>query len=84
MALKIKLMGDVYMCAAGLFGNASPQVAVELIVLFAIDCLQRAEDQSVKMDTDLAVRIGINTGRPIIAGLLGTTKYIAPKYNTDG
>jgi class 3 adenylate cyclase len=32
------------------------------------------EDFNIKMNTNLSVRIGINTGGPIIAGVLGTDK----------
>jgi class 3 adenylate cyclase len=61
------------MCAAGLFDYAHPQEAAEQIVLYALECLDCLGDQNLKLDTELRVRIGINTGGPIIAGLLGTT-----------
>jgi PAS domain S-box-containing protein len=76
MITKIKLIGDVYMCAAGLFDDASPPAAAEEIVLYAQECLDCLEDQNVKMDVTLSVRIGINTGGPIIAGLLGTENRV--------
>jgi PAS domain S-box-containing protein len=69
---KIKLIGDVYMCAAGLFDNCDPEVSATEVVLYAIECLQCIEDQNTKMDINLSVRIGINTGGPIIAGVLGS------------
>jgi PAS domain S-box-containing protein len=68
---KIKLIGDVYMCAAGLFDDCDPEVSATQVVLYAIECLQCIEDQNTKMDIALSVRIGINTGGPIIAGVLG-------------
>jgi class 3 adenylate cyclase len=74
LVLKIKLIGDVYMCAAGLFDEAKPAAAAEEIVLYALECLQCLDDQNMKMDISLCVRIGINTGGPIIAGVLGTDK----------
>jgi class 3 adenylate cyclase len=76
MITKIKLIGDVYMCAAGLFDDASPTAAAEQIVLSALECLDCLEDQNMKMDIALSVRIGINTGGPIIAGLLGTENRV--------
>jgi class 3 adenylate cyclase len=76
MVTKIKLIGDVYMCAAGLFDDANPAFAAEEIVLYAVECLDCLEDQNMKMDIALSVRIGINTGGPIIAGLLGTENRV--------
>jgi PAS domain S-box-containing protein len=73
---KIKLIGDVYMCAAGLFDDARPSAAAEEIVLYALECLQCLDDQNMKMDIALSVRIGINTGGPIIAGVLGNENRV--------
>jgi len=74
---KIKLIGDVYMCAAGLFSNDdSPKSHAVEMVRFALDCLQKLEDINLKLNASLSVRIGINTGGPIIAGVLGTDKPV--------
>jgi PAS domain S-box-containing protein len=73
---KIKLIGDVYMCAAGLFDDAKPASAAEEIVMCALECLQCLDDQNMKMDISLNVRIGINTGGPIIAGVLGNENRV--------
>ncbi|OHT03229.1 hypothetical protein TRFO_29489 [Tritrichomonas foetus] len=73
---KIKLIGDIYMCAGGLFDendNQQEKRACE-IINFGIDSLQAINDQNMKMNTNLNVRIGVNTGGPIIAGVLGTDK----------
>jgi class 3 adenylate cyclase len=73
---KIKLIGDVYMCASGLFDDASPALSAEEIVLYGLECLQCLDDQNMKMDISLSVRIGINTGGPIIAGVLGNENRV--------
>jgi PAS domain S-box-containing protein len=74
---KIKLIGDVYMCGAGLFSpNVDPKVHAEQMVRFALDALQVIEETNLKLDSNLSVRIGINTGGPIIAGVLGTDKPV--------
>jgi class 3 adenylate cyclase len=76
LVTKIKLIGDVYMCASGLFDDARPTAAAEEIVLYALECLQCLDDQNMKMDISLSVRIGINTGGPIIAGVLGNENRV--------
>jgi PAS domain S-box-containing protein len=73
---KIKLIGDVYMCAAGLFNDYNPAASAEEMLCYAAECLQCLEDQNVKLDICLNVRIGINTGGPIIAGVLGTDNRV--------
>jgi class 3 adenylate cyclase len=78
---KIKLIGDVYMCAAGLFDNCDPEVSTTDVVLDVIECLQCIEDQNTKTDINLSVRIGVNTGGSIIAGVLGSD---SPAFNIIG
>jgi class 3 adenylate cyclase len=60
------------MCAAGLFDNCDPEANTTDVVLYAIDCLQCIKDQNTKMDINVSIRIGVNTGGPIIAGVLGS------------
>lgn len=72
---KIKLIGDVYMCAGGLFTpEEQPVTHAEQMTKFGLECLQVLEDSNIKLNTMLNVRIGINTGGPLIAGVLGTDK----------
>lgn len=73
---KIKLIGDVYMCAAGLFNQLQPDKSAEEMILFGLACLQILEDVNIKLNTSLSVRIGVNTGGPIIAGVLGTDNRV--------
>ena len=75
LLLKIKLIGDVYMCAGGLFTPDEPPLShAEQMTKFALEALQVIEDTNVKLNAVLNVRIGINTGGPLIAGVLGTDK----------
>lgn len=77
LLLKIKLIGDVYMAAAGLFNpEEKPQTHAEQTVRFALDCLAELETVNVKLNANLCVRIGINSGGPLLAGVLGTDKPV--------
>jgi class 3 adenylate cyclase len=74
--IKIKLIGDIYMCASGLFDQRNPKENAEEIVTFGLGCLQTIEDLNMKRDISLKVRIGVNSGGPIIAGILGTDNRV--------
>jgi class 3 adenylate cyclase len=74
---KIKLIGDVYMCGSGLFTpNEPPEKHAEQTVRFALEAHRVINEANVKLGASLAVRIGINTGGPVIAGVLGTDKPV--------
>jgi PAS domain S-box-containing protein len=74
---KIKLIGDVYMCGAGLFTpEEEPRNHAEQMVKFALEAIQSLEDTNIRLSASLSVRIGVNTGGPIIAGVLGTDKPV--------
>jgi class 3 adenylate cyclase len=74
---KIKLIGDVYMCGAGLFAlEEDPKNHAEQMVRFALEVIQSLEETNVRLSASLCVRIGVNTGGPIIAGVLGTDKPV--------
>ncbi|EAY05921.1 Adenylate and Guanylate cyclase catalytic domain containing protein [Trichomonas vaginalis G3] len=73
---KFKLIGDVYMAAAGLFqdpedtSNKHAEDAVKVCI-----AVQRSlEDINTRLNSSLEVRIGINSGGPLIGGVLGTDK----------
>jgi PAS domain S-box-containing protein len=73
--LKIKLIGDVYMSAGGLFDPEKPPTThAEQMVRFTLDAIRVIEEVNIQLDTTLAIRIGVNTGGPILAGILGTDK----------
>jgi PAS domain S-box-containing protein len=75
LLIKIKLIGDVYMSAGGLFNpDVQPSAHAEQMIRSGLEALQIVEDVNVKLNALLAVRIGVNSGGPIIAGVLGTDK----------
>jgi class 3 adenylate cyclase len=74
---KIKLIGDVYMCGSGLFSpEEDPKNHAEQTVRFTLEALRALEETNIKLGANLAVRIGVNTGGPVIAGVLGTDKPV--------
>jgi class 3 adenylate cyclase len=65
------------MCGAGLFTpDEDPKNHAVQMVRFALDVLGALEEVNVKLSASLCVRIGVNTGGPIIAGVLGTDKPV--------
>jgi class 3 adenylate cyclase len=75
LIMKIKFIGDVYMCAGGLFApDVAPTAHAEQMIRLAFDVLQTIDDVNLRLSTLLAIRIGINTGGPILAGVLGTDR----------
>jgi PAS domain S-box-containing protein len=75
LVLKIKLIGDDYMAAAGLFNpDIDPAKHANQVVQFAIECLDAIEELNEQLNASLEVRVGVNTGGPLIAGVLGTDK----------
>ncbi|EAX96158.1 Adenylate and Guanylate cyclase catalytic domain containing protein [Trichomonas vaginalis G3] len=74
---KIKLIGDVYMAAAGLFqssDNNDHKMHAIQSVKCCLDVQRIMDDINTKPESSLEVRIGINTGGPLIGGVLGTDK----------
>ena len=63
------------MAASGLFSPEEPeQNHASQTVQFGLDCLSCLEEANAQLESSLQVRIGINTGGPLIAGVLGTDK----------
>jgi guanylate cyclase len=75
---KIKLIGDVYMAAAGLFLGPDDNVTQHAVqtVKFAFDALSQLDEANVNLGSSLNVRIGVNSGGPLLAGVLGTDKPV--------
>lgn len=75
MITKIKLIGDIYMAACGLFNaDCLPESHADQSIKFGLDVIEKLDEINRNLSSDLEVRIGINTGGPIIAGVLGTDK----------
>ena len=74
---KIKLIGDNYMAACGLFAvDEDPANHATQSVDFALLVLNILEDTNIKLNSELQIRIGINSDGPIIAGVLGTENRV--------
>ncbi|OHT13831.1 Adenylate and Guanylate cyclase catalytic domain containing protein [Tritrichomonas foetus] len=72
---KIKCIGDCYMAAGGIFMEVNqPAVHAKDVVEFGLDAIQAVLDLDEKINESLRIRVGINTGGPIVAGVLGTEK----------
>ena len=74
-ATKIKCIGDCYMCAGGIFSELNqPNVHAKEIVEFGLESIECIRQLDKKDNLELQIRVGINTGGPIVAGVLGTEK----------
>lgn len=67
----------MFICVHGLFSPDEPPLHhTEQLVRFGLESLQVVEDTNVNMPANLSVRIGLNSGGPLIAGVLGTDKPV--------
>jgi class 3 adenylate cyclase/PAS domain-containing protein len=72
---KIKCIGDCYMCAGGLFDEGNqPQIHAEQMISFGLDMIQALQLLNIELSESLRMRVGVNTGGPIVAGVLGIDK----------
>lgn len=71
---KIKTIGDAYMVAAGIPQPGDPQDQAERIGDFALEMIEKLARFNGIHGTDLALRIGINSG-PVVAGVIGKRKF---------
>ena len=72
---KIKCIGDCYMCSGGIFVEINqPAIHAKETVEFGLEAISSIEENNKEMNLSLRIRVGINTGGPIVAGVLGTEK----------
>ena len=72
---KIKCIGDCYMAAGGIFMDVNqPAQHAKDVVEFGLDAINALEKIDKEIDQQLQIRVGVNTGGPIVAGVLGTAK----------
>ena len=72
---RIKCIGDCYMAAGGIFSEINqPAVHAKEIVQFGLDAIQALGPLNKETNQSLQIRVGINTGGPIVAGVLGSGK----------
>lgn len=74
---KIKLIGDTYMAACGLFAvDDEPKNHAVQCINFALRVFSILDDTNIKLNMNLMIRIGVNSDGPIIAGVLGTENRV--------
>ncbi|OHT13730.1 Adenylate and Guanylate cyclase catalytic domain containing protein [Tritrichomonas foetus] len=72
---KIKCIGDCYMAAGGIFMDVNqPAQHAKDVVEFGLDAIEALEKINEDINQSLQIRVGVNTGGPIVAGVLGTAK----------
>ncbi|OHS95017.1 Adenylate and Guanylate cyclase catalytic domain containing protein [Tritrichomonas foetus] len=72
---KIKCIGDCYMAAGGIFMEVNqPATHAKDVVEFGLDAIDAIQVLNEKINQSLRIRVGVNTGGPIVAGVLGTEK----------
>ena len=72
---KIKCIGDCYMAAAGIFAEVNqPAVHAKDITEFGLEAIETLGKLNEEINQDLKIRVGINTGGPIVAGVFTTGK----------
>ncbi|MGD2082747.1 MAG: adenylate/guanylate cyclase domain-containing protein [Chromatiales bacterium] len=69
---KVKTVGDAYMAVAGV-PDPCPDHAQRMAEL-ALDFLRAVRELNAELGLDIAVRVGINTGR-VVAGVIGARKF---------
>ena len=72
---KIKCIGDCYMGAGGVFSEVNqPAVHAKEVVSFGLDAIDTITEINGEINESLRIRVGVNTGGPIVAGVLGVGK----------
>jgi len=85
---KIKCIGDCYMAAGGIFSESTqPSKHSKDVVDFGIEAINAIKSINERLGENIQIRVGINTGGPIVAGVLGVSKptfeILGPTINTS-
>ena len=72
--VKLKVINGTYMAAGGLFNEVSSKGHEREAVEFALKCSAAISRRNALTGSNLQLTVGINTGGPIIAGILGIDK----------
>ncbi|KAK8841085.1 hypothetical protein M9Y10_027926 [Tritrichomonas musculus] len=83
---KIKCIGDCYMAAGGIFAQINqPSVHAKEVVSFGLLAIKEILLINDEIQQNLNIRVGVNTGGPVVAGVLGigkpTFEIIGPAIN---
>ena len=72
---RVKCIGDCYMAAGGIFAELNqPEVHAKEMVQFGLDAISTIGRLNKELDQSLQIRVGVNTGGPLVAGVIGTGK----------
>jgi adenylate cyclase len=71
---KIATLGDGYVAVAGV--PQPRQDHAQAAADMALDMLEETRQVTAQLGHEIEVRIGIHTGGPVVAGVIGTTKYL--------
>ena len=73
--MRMKCIGDCYMAAGGIFSEGDrSEIHAKEMVEFGIEAIHVIERVNSELNENLKIRVGINTGGPIVAGIIGTAK----------
>jgi class 3 adenylate cyclase len=85
---RIKCIGDCYVAAGGVFSEVNqPTEHAKQVVQFGLDSLASVHELNIELNEKLQIRVGVNTGGPIVAGVLGggaakpTFEILGPSIN---
>ena len=83
---KIKCIGDCYMAAGGVFSEVNvPSEHAKEVVSFGLNAIEAIRELNEELGEKLQIRVGVNTGGPIVAGVLGigkpTFEILGPAIN---
>ncbi|OHT13088.1 Adenylate and Guanylate cyclase catalytic domain containing protein [Tritrichomonas foetus] len=72
---KVKCIGDCYMAAGGIFAEVNqPNTHAKEVCEFGLEAIEQLIELNEELSQTLRIRVGINTGGPIVAGVLGVGK----------
>ena len=72
---RVKCIGDCYMAAGGIFDEINnPTTHAKEMVEFGREAINKITELNGVLNEKLRIRVGINTGGPIVAGVLGIDK----------
>ncbi|GMO19694.1 MAG: hypothetical protein Ta2E_10730 [Mycoplasmoidaceae bacterium] len=73
--IRVKLIGDCYMAAGGIFQEQNqPVVHAQEAVNFGLEAISIVKSLNQEKNMNLKIRVGIHTGGPIVAGVIGLGK----------
>ena len=83
---EVKCIGDCYMAAGGIFSEINqPAEHAKQVVGFGLKSIRAILDLNRELNENLRIRVGVNTGGPIVAGVLGigkpTFEILGPAIN---